>query len=448
MELIELKELLLQCGEIENIDILKDIFEKNYPIDIAAALEELDDEQIENIINLMDSEEIASVIEESDEEFQKRILGIIDLDLTVAAFHHMSSDDVADIVGLLGISRGKELFKLMRIQESREIQMLLGFEPDTAGGIMTTQYIALKKDLNVKDALFKIKEIAPKTEVIETIFVVNGTYQLVGFADLRDILSSEDNVTLEEIMNENVISVSPEVDQEEVALLVSKYDLHALPVVNRRNAILGIITTDDVIDVIVEEHTEDMLMLSGVSKDEKVGSNVWSSIRRRLPWLFINLFTALISSFTVGLFEGVIAQLVALAATMPMVSGMGGNSGSQLLSVMIRSIALGEVDLKKDWRYVFNEIAVGMFNGFVIGTFAGLIIYIKYHNFFLSIIILAALLVNLIMASIFGFFIPLILKKLKLDPAVSSSIFLTATTDIGGFFVFLGLAKLFINYLV
>ena len=448
MELIELIALLQDVVKSGNQELLHEIFEDNYSIDIATALLELEDEEIEVVIELMQPEKIAAVLEESDEVFQKRILGLIDLDMTVQVFRHMSTDDIADVVGLMGISKRKELFKMMKAQDSSEIQMLLGFDEDTAGGIMTTRYIALKKELNVKDAILKIKGIGPKTEVIETIFVVGRYNQLVGVADLRDILVAEDDVTLEEIMNENIISVLPDTDQEEVSLVVSKYDLKALPVINRKGAILGIITTDDVIDVIVEEHTEDLLMLAGVSKDEKVGSNVLVSIKRRLPWLCVNLFTALISSFTVGLFEGVIVQVVALAATMPMVTGMGGNAGSQVLSVVIRSIALGEIDIKKDWKFVFNEVAVGLFNGLVIGTFAGIIIYLKYNNLFLSLIILGAMLVNLVIASIFGFLVPLVLKQLKLDPAVSSSIFLTASTDIGGFFIFLGLAKLFLPYLL
>jgi magnesium transporter len=296
--------------------------------------------------------------------------------------------------------------------------------------------------------LQKIKNIGPRTEVIEIIFVVGFANELVGTADLRDILIAPDESLLEDIMNENVLYVFPDTDQEEASLIVSKYDLKALPVVNRRHAILGIITIDDVIDVIVEEHTEDLLMLSGVSKDEKVGSRLSVSIQRRLPWLFINLGTAFLAAFTVGLFEDVIVQVVALAAVMPIVTGMGGNAGTQTLSIMIRSIALGEADLKKEWKFIFKEIALGLINGFAIGIVTGSILYIKYDNFFLGIIILVAMIGNMLIASFFGFVIPLVLKKLRLDPAVSSSIFLTTATDVGGFFIFLGLAKIFLPYLI
>jgi len=253
-------------------------------------------------------------------------------------------------------------------RDSNEIQMLLGYGPDTAGGIMTTKYIALKSGLSMKDVLQEIRRIGPKTEIIETIFVVDKANELIGSADLRDILASAEDVSYD-----NVLSVRPETDQEEASLIVSKYDLKVIPVVNRRNVILGIITIDDIIDVIVEEQTEDLLMLSGVSKDEKVGNKISTSVVRRLPWLVINLMTAFLASFTVGMFEDVIIQVVALAAAMPIVTGMGGNAGSQTLSVVIRSIALGEVDIKNDWKYVFNEVGLGLINGSVTGLITGIV---------------------------------------------------------------------------
>lgn len=448
MELKELQEILLSIISSHDTEKLVELFETNYAIDIAKALSDFENEDLLSLLELFDSKEIASIIEEAEESLQTRIMKLLDSKKIVQVFTHMSSDDITDILGIVGINQRKQLLRLMKNRDSREIQMLLGFEPDTAGGIMTTQYIALRKNLSIKDALQKIKNIGPRTEVIETIFVVGLANELVGSADLRDILIASDESLLEDIMNENVICVYPDTDQEDASLIVSKYDLKALPVVNRKHAILGIITIDDVIDVIVEEHTEDLLMLSGVSKDEKIGSKIGNSVQRRLPWLFINLVTAFLAAFTVGLFEDVIVQVVALAAVMPIVTGMGGNAGSQTLSIMIRSIALGEAELKQEWKFIFKEIALGLINGFAIGTVTGLILYIKYDNFFLGIIIMVAMIGNLVIASFFGFVIPLVLKRLRLDPAVSSSIFLTTATDVGGFFIFLGLAKIFLPYLI
>lgn len=448
MNLNELKELLFSITENQDFEQLQKLISQQHAIDIASAMEELEDPEIISVLNLLSPSDIASIIEESEESLQTRITEILDTDMLIRVFTHMSPDDIADIIGMLNIDLRKDLLSRMKRRDSKEIQMLLGFEPDTAGGIMTTQYIALKENLSTKEALQKIKDIGPKTEVIEKIFVTNLQNELIGFADLRDILTASDDMMLLDIMDENIIFVYPDADQEEASLIVSKYDLKALPVVNKKFAILGIITPDDIIDVIVEEHTEDILMISGVNKDEQIGSKVSVSVTRRLPWLFINLITAFLAAFTVGLFEDVIVQVVALAAAMPIVAGMGGNAGTQTLSIVIRGIALGEVDLREDWKYVFNELSLGLINGASTGLITGLVLYIKYNNLFLGLIIFAAMIGNLIIAGFFGFMIPLILKKFNLDPAVSSSIFLTTATDVGGFFIFLGLAKIFLPYLL
>ncbi|WMJ87810.1 magnesium transporter [Anaerocolumna sp. MB42-C2] len=445
---MELQELLLQVFRDKDYEKIEKLFNENYAIDIASELNEFSEDDFLSVITILKDNELALIIEESSEEQQQRILELLDTRRIINVFALMSTDDIADILGIISIYKRKELLALMKASDSNAIQVILKYGEDTAGGIMTTQYIALRETLTVKDALSKIKLIGPKTEVIETIFAVDIHNGLSGSIDLRDILISDDSMLLKDIMNTNVLSVHPETDQEEVSLLVSKYDLKALPVVNSKNAILGIITVDDVIDVIVKEQTEDLLMISGVSKDEKAGSKLSVSIQRRLPWLFINLATAFLASFTVGLFEDVIAQVVALAAAMPIVAGMGGNAGTQTLSIVIRGIALGEINVKDDWRIVFKELSLGFINGLATGILTGLILYFRYGNAYLGFIILAAMIGNLMIAGFFGFIIPLILKRLKLDPAIASSIFLTTATDVCGFFIFLGLAKLFLPHLI
>lgn len=432
-------------GEIDKIfEIIKNL----YPIDIAIILEEFDDDDLIKFYGILDNELMAEIIEQADGKLQKRILKKLDLKEIINLFSYMSKDDIADILGILPIQMRKDLLKSMKEGDTRELQELLGYDEDSAGGIMTTEYIALKGDLTIGDSLKKIKEIGPETEVIETIFVLNRNKELIGTADLRDILLGEENKKLIEIMNDNIISVHPEEDQEHVSLLVSKYDLKAIPVINHKRSLLGIITVDDIIDVIVEEQTEDMLRLGGVSKEERVDSALITSIKKRLPWLFLNLGTAFLASFTVGLFEDVISQVVALAAAMPIVAGMGGNAGTQTLSVVIRSIALGDVSLGKNWRLVFKEIALCIINGASIGIFTGIILYMKYGNPYLGLIIFAAMVGNLVIAGFFGFIIPLLLKVVGIDPALASAIFLTTATDVFGFFLFLGLAKIFLPLLM
>ena len=439
----------LREGVLENNEEkILSLIEEMHPVDIAIALEDMDDESLLIFLDLIDNELKAEILEHSEEELQIKIISSIDYKSTVELFSYMSNDDIADILGVLPINMRKDLLKLMKSGDIKQIQELLGYAEDSAGGIMTTEYIALSGELSILDSLKKIKKIGPKTEVIETIFVLNRNRELVGTADLRDILVAPETDKLYDIMNENLIYVHPDVDQEEVSLLVSKYDLKAIPVINRKKSLLGIITVDDIIDVIVEEHTEDILSLSGVNKDEKLYGSIVSSVKMRLPWLAVNMVTAFIASFTVSLFEDVIAQVVALAAAMPIVTGMGGNSGSQTLAIVIRGIALGDLNLKDDWKLVFKEIGLGVVNGIFIGSVTGLILFMRYGNPYLGFIIFIAMIGNLVIAGGFGFLIPLILKSLGVDPALASSIFLTTATDVFGFFIFLSLAQEFLTLLL
>ncbi len=440
----DLKEALLTSDQDELIDVI----ESAYAIDIAIALEEFEDEEIISFAERIDAEHMAQIYEQMDEDLQFRIAELFGVDNMLKMFQFMSKDDIADILGDLPINMRKRILNMMKRKDTVEIQNLLLYEDDTAGGLMTTEYIALNAKWTVEQALRKIKEIAPKTEVIETIFVINGHKELIGTADLRDILVEDNSTKLEEIMYDNIISVPADMDQEEVSHIVSKYDLKVVPVTNRKNSLLGIITVDDIIDVLFEEQTEDILKMAGVGSEEDVDNSVMKSVKMRLPWLATNLLTAFLSSTVISIFEGTIAQVTALAAAMPIVAALGGNAGNQTLSLVIRNITLGELSLKEDWKLVFKEIALAAINGIVVGLLAGSILALRYQNLYLGLIMVGAMMVNLIIAGVCGFFIPLILKAFNVDPALASSIFLTATTDICGFLIFLGLAKIFLPLLL
>ena len=248
-------------------------------------------------------------------------------------------------------------------------------------------------------------------------------------------------------MKENPVYVYPEADQEYAAKLVSKYDLNSLPVVNHRGSILGIITVDDIIDVIMEEYNEDILELGGVNSEETLNSSLQDSVRHRLPWLLINLATAFLASLTVKAFESTISQVVALSATMTIVTGMGGNSASQVQSILVRQLSQDEISVSKYMSAFIKEILVGLIDGAITGIVTAVIVAAIYHNIYLGIIIFIAMIGNLIVAGVFGFLVPVVLKKMGIDPAVSSCIFITTATDVLGFFIFLGLASLFLPLL-
>jgi hypothetical protein len=290
--------------------------------------------------------------------------------------------------------------------------------------------------------------IAPRTEVIETIFVTNSKKELVGEADLRDILISSDETKLSEIMDENPKYVYVEEDQEDVARLVSKYDLKVVPVINHKKMILGIITIDDIIDVIQEENTEDILKLGGVSEEEDIYSDFWFSVKQRLPWLVINLGTAFLASFVIGIFSGTVEKVVILSSVMTIISGMGGNAGTQALSVTIRALALGEVDLKDTLGIIWKTVLVGTINGALLGLLCGGILWAIYGNFYMGLIVFLAMIGNLVIACMIGFLIPITLKAMKIDPAMASAVVLTTATDCFGFLIFLSLATVFLNKLV
>ena len=438
------EERLRQMIEAGEAAELSEYIKENNPIDVAQAAEYLDDEELWKMCSILSSDDIASVLEQADDELRVRFTYALSNNELLEIFSNMAQDDIADIVGDLTIGRRKTIVNLIKDKDRTEMTN----PADTAGGIMTTAYIAIKDDLKVIEGLEKIREIGPKIEVIETIFVVNARGQLIGIADLRDILSSDKDILISDIMKENFISVGPEMDQEEVAKLVSKYDLKAIPVVNQRMAILGIVTVDDIIDVIVEEYNEDMLEMGGVSKEESLDTTLFQSIKLRLPWLLINLITAFMASFTVKVFEGTIAQVVALSSIMTIISGMGGNAGSQTQSILVRQIATDKVDFKRNWKSFVKEIFLGIINGTVNGLITAVIVIILYRNIFLGVITVIAMIGNLVVAGIFGFLVPVVLDKFGADPAVSSSIFVTTATDVLGFFIFLGLANIFLPMLI
>lgn len=427
--------------------ILSQQLENFYPIDVAAIISNYSDEQLTTLIPLLDKNIWAQIIEQLNSTIQQKILVKMSLEQVIAIFEQMSKDDVVDLLGELPFSTRKAVLKKMKEQDRKIIESLQKFPSDSAGGIMTTEYIALNENLTMAQALAKIKEIAPESEIISVIYLLNNEKQLVGTINLRQILIHKDNDLLKTFQDKVFLTVYPDMDQEEVSQIVSKYDLIAIPVINHRQQLLGIITVDDIIDVIIDEQTEDLLGLGGVDKEERLDMPLLASVSKRLPWLLVNLLTAFLASFTVGLFQSTIQKVVVLASVMSIVAGMGGNAGTQTLSLMIRSIALGKIQVRKEWQFLLKEFCLSLINGAVTGLVTGVTLYFYYHNFYLGLIIFIAMIGNLIIAGVFGYAIPILLKKVNIDPAIASSIFLTTLTDVGGFFIFLMLAKIFLPFL-
>ena len=447
-EEISPEEMAEEIQKIESEEELEEYLEDNHFVDVAESFEELDDDELLRVFELMTDEQKANVIEQADDDLQERIFELIPDEEAIDILAFMSPDDIVDVLGFIDIRKSKSILTKMKRSQANKIRELLGYEEDTAGGIMTTQYIAFKENLEIKEVMKKIKMIAPRTEVIETIFVTNSKKDLVGEGDLRDFLIAWVETKYSEILEENPKYVYVEEDQEDVARLVSKYDLKVVPVINHKKMILGIITIDDIIDVIQEENTEDILKLGGVSEEEDIYSDFWFSVKQRLPWLVINLGTAFLASFVIGIFSGTVEKVVILSSVMTIISGMGGNAGTQALSVTIRALALGEVDLKDTLGIIWKTVLVGTINGALLGLLCGGILWAIYGNFYMGLIVFLAMIGNLVIACMIGFLIPITLKAMKIDPAMASAVVLTTATDCFGFLIFLSLATVFLNKLV
>lgn len=439
----ELKELILNGSK----DKIKEVLENTHPADILDILHE-DEDQTKEILDHLPNEIIGDIIEqEDDEELIYEWLQLFTKYKQKQILQEVSNDVITDLIGELEEEEKENVLKLLEEEDKEDVENLLQYDPETAGGIMNTDYIDIHAKNTVKDTLEFLQE---NTEEDATyyLYVVDKSNVLKGVVSLRDIVTSPFDTPMMDITNTQVISVMYDEDQEEVAKKFSKYGFILMPVVDEQNHLLGVIDFDDVMDVIEEETTEDINLLGGVGSEERIDSTLIESFRNRNPWLIVNLFTAVMAASVVNFFEGTIAQVVALATIMPIITGMGGNAGTQTLTIVVRGLSLGELDKDKAFKILLKEIGVGILNGLVLGFFVTIGAWIFAGNPWFGIVAGAALLCNMVIATLAGYFVPLILDRLHVDPALASGVFVTTCTDMMGFFIFLGLASLFIQYLV
>jgi magnesium transporter len=356
------------------------------------------------------------------------------------------SDDAAALIDHLPEELSNEVLELMRRRESGQVESLLDYAERTAGRIMNPNVFALSEDLTVAEAVSALQS-AINVEMVFYLYVVDGRRHLVGVTSLRRLLLVAPETPLKRIMTPDVFSVRVDTDQEEAARLVASYNLLAIPVVDEENKLAGVITVDDVIDVLKDEATEDLYRLAGVSGDERVETPAWEALKKRLPWLGVNLGTAFLAASVVAAFETTISQATALAVFMPIVAGMGGNAGTQTLTVIVRGLALGELSGANARKALFKEVAIGLGNGVALGVVAAIVAWVTKGNPVLGLLLGMAMVCNMLVASTAGTLVPLGLKAMKVDPALASSVFITTFTDVVGFGSFLGLATIFLRYL-
>lgn len=425
---------------------LRKIIEKTLPADLAPVLPLLLEEDRKRVLSLLiETGKAARALLELDDSALREIIDSLD-DATVAAICSSSApDDAADLLDALDDERRERILELLGTTQSAKLESLLEGEEETAGSLMNTEFLALNEEMTVAQAVEEIRQY-PRKEAFFYLYCVDDGGQLVGVLSLRSLILASATTQLKEIMVQGVVRTQVDSAPEEVAQIVSKYDLLSVPVVDVQNRLVGVVTVDDVIDVIQEQAEEDLMHLAGVTAEERVTSPAWQSFRTRFPWLAINLATAFLASWVVSWFQGTIAKWAALAVFMPIVAGMGGNAGTQTLTVFVRGLALGEVEWDSGFRAIWKEMLVGFANGLANGVLAAVVVGLWFQDWKIASILLLALIVNLIVAGFAGGLVPLALQRFGFDPAVSSSIFVTTFTDVAGFFSFLGLATLALRF--
>ncbi|HVH58063.1 MAG TPA: magnesium transporter, partial [Vicinamibacterales bacterium] len=375
-----------------------------------------------------------------------RLLTDRSADEIVKLTQELPSDDAAAIIDYLPEELSAAVLEqIQKRPAGADVGELLEYPEQTAGRIMNPKVFALSEDMTAGEAITAVQS-ARDVEVVFYLYIIDSRRHLVGVASLRRLLLVPPTTPLKRIMTTDIISVRADMDQEEVARQVASYNLLAIPVVDEENKLVGIITVDDVIDVIKDEATEDVYRLAGVSSDDRVFTSPIESLRKRLPWLQVNLVTAFIAASVVAIFEGAIYRWSALAVFMPVVAGMGGNAATQTLTVIVRGIALGELTWANSRKALLKEAAVGIGNGVACGVVAALVVWIWKGSPALGAVIGAAMVINMFVAATAGTLIPLGLRALKVDPALASSVFITTLTDVFGFLSFLGLATLVLKY--
>jgi len=402
-------------------------------------LEAIQPEQRLALVSLLGKEFDLAALTEVDEAIRLDIVEHLPNEQIAEAIGEMDSDDAVYILEDLDEEDQEEILAKLPFTERVRLRRSLDYPESTAGRRMQTEFVAVPPFWTVGQTIDYMREDEDLPDSFTQIFVIDPTFKLLGAVDLDRVLRTKRSVKIDAIMRDTSHAIPAEMDQEEAAQLFEQYDLLSAAVVDDNGRLVGVLTIDDVVDVIQEEAEEDFLRMSGVG-DEELSDTITGASRSRVPWLFVNSMTACVSASVIGLFDATIQQIVALAILMPIVAGMGGNAGSQTMTVTVRALATRGLDIHNAPRIIRREAGVGLLNGLIFGTFIGVVAGLWFQDVHIGGIIAAAMLINMMAAALAGILIPLLLERSGADPAVSSAVFVTAVTDITGFFSFLGLA--------
>lgn len=412
------------------------------PAEIGNLLESLPPAKRQVVWGLVDAEDDGEVLVHVGDEVRESLLADMDPDEIVAAVEDLDIDDLADLAEDLPDTVIDEVLKSMDRENRERLEQVLSYDEDTAGRLMNPDVVTVRTDTTVDVVLRYLRLRGELPEHTDHLYVVSRRHQYLGRIALQALLTHEANTPINQLLDDEQPAIDVNESAEEVARQFSDHDWISAPVVDDSNILLGRITIDDVVDIIREQAEHQALSAAGLDEDEDMFSPVQRAFRRRLLWLGINLCTAFIAASVVGEFEGTIQRLVALAVLMPIVAGMGGNAGTQVLALMIRGLALGQIGRSNARVLLWKEVRVALINGVVLGALLGIIVFVWYRDIPLSLVIASALTINLCAAALGGVLVPLTLKRMGFDPALAGGVILTTVTDVMGFFSFLGLATL------
>lgn len=452
-KLEETKELLRTLIEEKKWGLLREELLELNPVDIADFLEELDRQNALPVFRLLSKETAADVFSYMEPEVQEALIGVLTDRELQSVVQELYMDDVADIIDEMPANIVKRVLKVSAAGDRNVINQLLKYPEDSAGSVLTTEFVALKAHMTVEEALQYIRRFGPDKETIYTCYVTDAKRRLLGVISVKDLLLADADKTMEDLMHTNVISAVTTEDQETVAGLFAKYDLIALPVVDKEKRLVGIITVDDVVDIMQRETTEDIEKMAAILPTERsyFRTGVWETFSKRIPWLLLLMISATVTGLIITKFENALSSMVALVAYMPMLMDTGGNCGSQASVTIIRSLALGDVEFKDIFRVIWKEVRVSLVCGGVLAL-ANFVKILVLDNLVLgsgvsigvAAVICVTILFTVVIAKLVGCTLPLLAKKIGFDPAVMASPFITTIVDALSLMVYFGIATSFL----
>lgn len=428
----------------QNLAELEHKLEALHPADIAYILEALPLEDRLLVWDLVDSDDEGDILLEVSDAVRESLIEAMEQHELVAAAEQLDADELADLAPDLPRQVVYEVMGGLDEEERQQLQSVLSYEEDQVGALMDFDLVKIRADVSCEVVLRYLRRFDELPSQTDKIFVTDEAGVLKGVLPVRKLLVSDPDALVEDVMATEVVSFRPEEDAADAALAFERYDLVTAPVLDEHGVLIGRLTVDEMVDVIREESETEALNLAGLKEEEDLFAPVIDSVKNRWSWLAINLCTAFVASRVIGAFEGSIEKLVALAALMPIVAGIGGNSGNQTITMIVRALAMGQLQPGQANRLWRKELGVSVINGVVWGGALGVLAWMLYGSFSLGLVMLAATTLNLMLAATMGVLIPTMMERFGKDPAVGSSVLITACTDSGGFFIFLGLASLFL----